>query len=109
MKESNDYRVRITIPNKDKLNAWIQQVQTSNEATVLNVVDLVNWIINALPASPTPAQVAELCSLYFDPIKALQVATKKALDARSKGQKVELSDVLTLNKPKRLTKNSSSN
>ncbi len=90
------YGERISISNAatKKLMGWIAQANTKKQALNLSPKSMVNWFLESAPDELSNAQLKDLAERFYDEVKFLQTALMQMKQAKARGEKLSLDDLM---------------
>ncbi len=90
------YGERISISNAatEKLMGWIEQANAKKQALNLSPKSMVNWLLESAPDELTNAQLKDLAERFYDEVKFLQTALMQMKQAKARGEKLSLDDLM---------------
>lgn len=87
-------RVRLDDESIKKVRDWKRMATASEHGLKLSSSDIVNWMLKKIPDEPSSKDVVKVRKEFFDPVKALEIATAKLKAAKLKGDIVDLNHLL---------------
>ncbi len=95
-------RIKLSADSFAKVDSWITDLKSSVQGINVSHNDLVNWTMSRFAANLTDEDKQELKSHYFDEVKFLKVLLIQAKRAKANGEKVELGQLASIEKTKRV-------
>lgn len=83
---------RITLPPNalEKLGRWIDFLHNKSAGIKVTRSDLVTWLINSHTENLSTSEVSELEEKFFDNLKYAKWAVKEIMEARARGEVLNL-------------------
>lgn len=83
---------RITLPPSalEKLGRWIDLLQNKSAGIKVTRSDLVTWLINSHSENLSTSEISDLEGKFFDNLKYAKWAVKEIMEARARGEVLNL-------------------
>ena len=90
-------RVTISQEAGGRLDSWISELHTSINGIKLSKSDLVDWLIKSHSETLMPREVSSIKDRFFDDVAFAEWALHTLKEAKSRGDKLSLSDLFSGN------------
>lgn len=88
---------RVTLYDEalNRLDSWIKQVESSRSGVSLFRKDVLNWFVLNSPEALPVASVDAMATQFFDQERFLKQALSRIREAKERGEKVSLNEIMT--------------
>lgn len=94
LKTKNLDRISLTNENTTRVGYWLSQVNARLTGLKINRTDLVNWLISQKETELREDELLAVQREFFDPLKSLEWAIKKAKEAKARGEDLDVQELL---------------
>jgi hypothetical protein len=90
---------RVTIHREaaSRIDGWVTELQSTVRGLKLTRSDVVNWLVQSHSDSLTSREIEDIKQKYFDEVEFTEWALRELKEARGRGEKLSLSDLLGRN------------
>jgi hypothetical protein len=98
-KIKNKYPDRFTIDpaNLEKIGSLLEQLKNKIQGCDANRKELLNWMIEKFPPKLSAADLQELTTRFYDEEKFLRIALDEIKEAKSRGVRLTLDEIMQRN------------
>ena len=87
-------RITLRPDSLNRLDGWLASLQVKFRGIRVSRSDLVNWLIGARAPELSGAELRALQREYFDEVQFTAWALRELKDARARGEKLSLKDIM---------------
>jgi hypothetical protein len=89
-------RISLSSEATQNIDSWLEQLKSAVVTAKVTRGAVVNWLIESKGRMLSRNELTEIEERLFDPIKAIEVALAKAKVAAETGERVDISEIMSI-------------